>query len=109
MDSLSRVLFTRVLVTRESVKFLSTYTSCISCCKIEESISLSLKFQCPFSLMNSTEILSNTTNTTQRATTEEDPYHYLHKISYAWYTMIGWAVVVIIGSLVNVTIKLDCF
>jgi hypothetical protein len=57
--------------------------------------------------MNSTNTfeISNPTNATT-TTNEEDPYHYLHKISYAWYTMIGWAVVMIVGSVVNIKLNL---
>jgi len=32
---------------------------------------------------------------------DDDQFQYLHKISYAWYTLIGWAVVMIVGSLIS--------
>jgi hypothetical protein len=72
--------------------------------------------QCPLSFMNGT-LFSNVTSSHaendfyvfSNATTSSDvvdvadidQFQYLHKISYAWYTLIGWAVVMIVGSLIS--------
>ena len=76
--------------------------------------------QCPLSFMNGThfEDFSNVTTSTNSFdgfsnvanssvvvdvvdVVDGDEFHYLHKISYAWYTLIGWAVVMIVGSLIS--------
>ena len=51
---------------------------------------------------NDFNVFSNVTTSSDVVDVADiDQFQYLHKISYAWYTLIGWAVVMIVGSLIS--------
>ena len=59
---------------------------------------------CPASLMNRTDF-QDFSNSSGIVNLDDDDVHYLHKISYAWYTFIGWNVVMLVGTLVSVIVN----
>lgn len=58
---------------------------------------------CPASLMNATAFHDFTNSTS--IVNADDQVQYLHKISYAWYTFIGWTIVMTVGTLISVIVN----